>query len=161
MGLRKEHPWREFIPYAIAQIIGGCLGTLVAHGMFELPLLEFALKARNGPAQWFAEFVATFGLIVTILAVSRFRSEAIPVAVGLYITAALLVHRVDLLRQSGRDDRSRAHRQLCRHRAGRRADVHRRAARRRAGGPWPDAMVFRRGLRRTTKNRVAGGKVAA
>jgi glycerol uptake facilitator-like aquaporin len=55
--------------------------------MFELPLLEFAL-ARNGPAQWFAEFVATFGLIVTILAVSRFRSEAIPVAVGLYITAA-------------------------------------------------------------------------
>src|SRR5471032_3204130 len=55
MGVRKEHPWREFIPYAIAQIIGGCFGTLVAHGMFELPLLEFALKVRNGPAQWFAE----------------------------------------------------------------------------------------------------------
>jgi glycerol uptake facilitator-like aquaporin len=88
MGLRKEHPWREFIPYAIAQIIGGCLGTLVAHGMFDLPLFELAAKARNGPAQWFAEFVATFGLIVTILAVSRFKSEAIPVAVGLYITAA-------------------------------------------------------------------------
>jgi glycerol uptake facilitator-like aquaporin len=88
MGLRREHPWREFIPYVVAQIIGGCLGTLVAHGMFELPLLEFAIKARTGPAQWFAEFVATFGLIVTILAVSRFKSEAIPVAVGLYITAA-------------------------------------------------------------------------
>jgi glycerol uptake facilitator-like aquaporin len=88
MGLRKEHPWREFIPYAIAQIIGGCLGTLVAHGMFDLPLFELAAKARTGPAQWFAEFVATFGLIVTILAVSRFKSEAIPVAVGLYITAA-------------------------------------------------------------------------
>jgi glycerol uptake facilitator-like aquaporin len=88
MGLRKDHPWREFIPYVIAQVIGGCLGTLVAHGMFELPLLELAVKARGGPAQWFAEFVATFGLIVTILAVSRFRSEAIPVAVGLYITAA-------------------------------------------------------------------------
>jgi glycerol uptake facilitator-like aquaporin len=88
MGLRKEHPWREFIPYAVAQIIGGCLGTLVAHGMFELPLLQFAIKARTGPAQWFAEFIATFGLIVTILAVSRFKSEAIPVAVGLYITAA-------------------------------------------------------------------------
>jgi glycerol uptake facilitator-like aquaporin len=51
-------------------------------------LLELAVKARTGPAQWFAEFVATFGLIVTILAVSRFKSEAIPVAVGLYITAA-------------------------------------------------------------------------
>jgi len=88
MGLRKEHPWREFIPYAVAQIIGGCIGTLVAHGMFELPLFELAVKARTGPAQWFAEFVATFGLIVTILSVSRFRQEAIPVAVGLYITAA-------------------------------------------------------------------------
>jgi glycerol uptake facilitator-like aquaporin len=88
MGLRKEHPWREFLPYAGAQILGGCLGTLVAHGMFELPLFELAIKARTGPAQWFAEFVATFGLIVTILALVRFKSEAIPVAVGLYITAA-------------------------------------------------------------------------
>lgn len=88
MGLRKEHPWREFLPYAAAQIVGGCIGTLIAHGMFELPLLEFAVKARTGPAQWFAEFIATFGLIVTILAVSRFKAEAIPVAVGLYITAA-------------------------------------------------------------------------
>lgn len=88
MSLRKDHPWRELFPYAGAQIVGGCIGTLVAHGMFELPLFELAVKARTGPAQWFAEFVATFGLIVTILAVSRFRSEAIPVAVGLYITAA-------------------------------------------------------------------------
>jgi glycerol uptake facilitator-like aquaporin len=88
MSLRKDHPWREFFPYAGAQIAGGCIGTLVAHGMFELPLLELAIKARTGPAQWFAEFVATFGLIVTILAVLRFKTEAIPVAVGLYITAA-------------------------------------------------------------------------
>jgi glycerol uptake facilitator-like aquaporin len=88
MGLRKAHPWREFLPYAAAQIVGGCIGTLIAHGMFELPLIEFAVKARTGPAQWFAEFIATFGLIVTILAVSRFKAEAIPVAVGLYITAA-------------------------------------------------------------------------
>jgi glycerol uptake facilitator-like aquaporin len=88
MSLRRDHPWREFLAYALAQIIGGCVGTLVAHGMFETPLFELAVKARTGSAQWFAEFVATFGLIVTILAVSRFRSEAIPVAVGLYITAA-------------------------------------------------------------------------
>jgi glycerol uptake facilitator-like aquaporin len=88
MSLRKEHPWREFWPYAAVQIVGACLGTLVAHAMFGLPLLELAVKSRTGAAQWFAEAVATFGLIVTILAVARFRSEAVPVAVGLYITAA-------------------------------------------------------------------------
>jgi len=64
------------------------LGTLAAHCMFELPLLQLATKARTGPAQWFAEFVATFGLLVTILAVVRYRIEAVPFAVGLYITAA-------------------------------------------------------------------------
>src|SRR5215207_6609672 len=83
-GLR----WREFGPYVVAQIVGGCLGTLAAHCMFELPLLQLATKARTGPAQWFAEFVATFGLLVTILAVVRYRIEAVPFAVGLYITAA-------------------------------------------------------------------------
>jgi len=88
MALRKDHHWRELIPYAIAQIAGGCIGTLVAHGMFELPLLEVAIKTRTGPAQWLAEFVATFGLIITILAVARFKNEAIAAAVGLYITAA-------------------------------------------------------------------------
>jgi glycerol uptake facilitator-like aquaporin len=56
--------------------------------MFDLPLIQLASKARTGPAQWFAEFVATFGLLMTILAVVRFRIEAIPMAVGLYITAA-------------------------------------------------------------------------
>jgi glycerol uptake facilitator-like aquaporin len=88
MGLRKDHPWREFLPYAVAQIVGGCVGTFAAHAMFAMPLFELAVKARSGAAQAFAEFVATFGLIVIILAVSRFRNEAIPVAVGLYITAA-------------------------------------------------------------------------
>jgi glycerol uptake facilitator-like aquaporin len=88
MSLRGDLPWRDCVPYIAAQIIGACLGTLVAHGMFELPLIEFGIKARTGPAQWFAEFVATFGLLVTILAISRFRNEAVPVAVGLYITAA-------------------------------------------------------------------------
>jgi glycerol uptake facilitator-like aquaporin len=88
MGLRKALPWREFFPYVIAQIIGGCIGTIVAHGMFELPLIELGTKARTGHAQWFAEFIATYGLLVTILAISRFKSEAIPVAVGLYITSA-------------------------------------------------------------------------
>ena len=88
MGLNRALPWPEVGSYTLAQIVGGCLGTLVAHGMFDLPLLQFAATARTGPAQWFAEFVATFGLLVTILTVVRFRIEAIPYAVGLYITAA-------------------------------------------------------------------------
>ncbi|MDB5534361.1 MAG: family channel protein [Hyphomicrobiales bacterium] len=88
MSLRSELPWQDCAPYVAAQIVGACLGTLVAHGMFELPLIEFGIKARTGPAQWFAEFVATFGLLVMILAISRFKNEAVPLAVGLYITAA-------------------------------------------------------------------------
>ena len=88
MGITGGLPRREVGAYAVAQVLGGCLGTLVAHGMFDLPLLQLAGKARTGPAQWLAEFVATFGLLLTILSVARFRDEAVPYAVGLYITAA-------------------------------------------------------------------------
>ena len=87
-GHHGRAAWRDLGALRVAQVVGGCLGTLAAHGMFDLPLLQLAAKARTGPAQWFAEFVATFGLLVTILAVVRFRIEAIPYAVGLYITAA-------------------------------------------------------------------------
>ncbi len=78
---------REFGHYVLAQVIGGCLGTLVAHAMFDLPLFQLAAKARTGPAQWFAEFVATFGLIVDRRPWCAPR-RGDPVAVGLYITAA-------------------------------------------------------------------------
>lgn len=88
MTLTGALPWRELAPYLVAQVVGGGLGTLAAHGMFDLPLLQFGVTARTGPPQWFAEAVATFGLLVTILAVVRFRTEAIPYAVGLYIAAA-------------------------------------------------------------------------
>ncbi|MEE1612689.1 MIP/aquaporin family protein [Microvirga sp. CF3016] len=81
-------PWRDLAPYVMAQVVGGCLGTLTAHGMFDLALVQTSATVRTGAAQWLAEFVATFGLLMTILAVVRFRIEAIPYAVGLYITAA-------------------------------------------------------------------------
>ena len=61
---------------------------MAAHLMFALPLLELSLKARTGGAQWFAEGIATFGLVVTILAGLRFERSAVPWLVGLYITAA-------------------------------------------------------------------------
>jgi glycerol uptake facilitator-like aquaporin len=88
MALNGGLLWREAGAYVVAQALGGCLGTLVAHGMFDLPLLQLATNVRSGPAQWFAEFVATFGLLMTILALVRFRVAAMPFAVGLYITAA-------------------------------------------------------------------------
>lgn len=88
MGMTRALAWRDVGIYALAQVAGGCLGTLAAHGMFDLPLFQLAATLRTGPALWFAEFVATFGLLVTILSVVRFRIEAVPVAVGLYITAA-------------------------------------------------------------------------
>ena len=61
---------------------------VVAHLMFALPLFEVSSKARTGGAQWFAEGVATFGLVATILAGIRFERKAVPWLVGLYITAA-------------------------------------------------------------------------
>lgn len=88
MAIRREMPMNSLLPYVLAQIIGGCLGTFAAHLMFEIPLLQLGVKARTGGAQWFAEAIATFGLLVAILGVSRFRPAAVPFAVGLYITAA-------------------------------------------------------------------------
>jgi glycerol uptake facilitator-like aquaporin len=76
------------LAYVAAQIAGGILGTMMAHAMFALPLLDASLKARTGGAQWFAEGVAAFGLIATILGGIRFERAAVPWLVGLYITAA-------------------------------------------------------------------------
>jgi glycerol uptake facilitator-like aquaporin len=67
---------------------GGIAGTLLAHLVFGLPLIELSTTARTGSSQLWAEIVASFGLIGTILAGLRFRAEAVPWLVGLYITAA-------------------------------------------------------------------------
>lgn len=87
-GLRREITVNAAVLYILAQIVGGIVGTLVAHGMFELPLVQISTHARTGSGQWFAEAVAAFGLVFTILTGLRFRSDAIPWLVGLYITAA-------------------------------------------------------------------------
>jgi len=85
---KGELPRAEAASYVAAQVIGGVLGTLIAHAMFALPAVEFSLKIRTGGPQWFSEGVATFGLVATILAGVRFNKTAIPWLVGLYITAA-------------------------------------------------------------------------
>lgn len=87
-AVRRELPLSDAALYTIAQILGGIAGTVAAHLMFNLPVVEFSLKARTGASQWLAEGVAAFGLVATILGGIRFRQDAVPWLVGLYITAA-------------------------------------------------------------------------
>lgn len=87
-AMRRELPIELAVAYAAAQIAGGIAGTLLAHAMFEAPLLQVSAHVRTGAAPWFSEGVATFGLVAVILAGVRFRAEAVPMLVGLYITAA-------------------------------------------------------------------------
>jgi glycerol uptake facilitator-like aquaporin len=87
-ALKRELRPSEAMSYMAAQIAGGIAGTILAHAMFALPLLDASLKMRTGGAQWLAEAVAAFGLVATILAGIRFERAAVPWLVGLYITAA-------------------------------------------------------------------------
>jgi glycerol uptake facilitator-like aquaporin len=88
MALRRQLPTRVATMYVGAQIVGGIIGVLVAHAMFELPLWQVSATVRAGYGQWLAEFVATFGLILTIFGCAARTPAAVPYAVGLYITAA-------------------------------------------------------------------------
>ena len=86
--IRGEITPRDAGLYTTVQILGGILGVFAAHLMFDNPILDPSTTARNGLGQWTGEFVATFGLVGTILACLKARPEAVPMSVGLYITAA-------------------------------------------------------------------------
>ena len=88
MLLLKRITRPEAVCYICVQILAGILGVLAAHFMFELDLLQFSERSRTGASQWFSEGLATFGLVMTIIATSRFRPDFVATAVGLYITAA-------------------------------------------------------------------------
>jgi glycerol uptake facilitator-like aquaporin len=88
MAVRGELSRGDASLYVVVQIVGGCLGALLAHLMFGLEPLQFGTTARTGLPQWLAEFVATFGLLLTILGCVRFKPDAVAFAVGLYITSA-------------------------------------------------------------------------
>jgi glycerol uptake facilitator-like aquaporin len=88
MWVRGDLRRGDALAYIAVQIVGGCLGAIAAHLMFDLAPVQLAQTARTGIGQWLGEFIATFGLIVTILGCVRFRMAAIAPAVGLYITAA-------------------------------------------------------------------------
>lgn len=86
-ALQRKLSWPEFLAYITAQVIGGVAGVILAHIMFSLPLVEISTHARTGAGVWTGEIVASFGLLATILGCLRSRPDAIPYAVGLFITA--------------------------------------------------------------------------
>jgi glycerol uptake facilitator-like aquaporin len=87
-ALRRELPWTLAMAYIFVQGVGAVAGVYTAHAMFAEAIVQVSTKVRAGSALAFAEFVATFGLLATILGTLRFRPTFTPAAVGLYITAA-------------------------------------------------------------------------
>ena len=88
MWVRGDLGRGDALAYIAVQILGGCLGAVAAHLMFGLEPVQFAQTARNGTGQWIGEFIATFGLIATILGCVRFNFNLVAPAVALYISSA-------------------------------------------------------------------------
>lgn len=87
LALRRDLGWGEAVGYVVAQVLGGLVGIALAHGMFDMPLLQVSQHVRSGAGQWLSEVVATFGL-VTVVLLNQTRPQLIPGLVGLYIGAA-------------------------------------------------------------------------
>lgn len=86
--LRRELAAGDALAYVVVQVVAAIIGVLLAHAMFDLPILQVAQKVRAGWAQGFSEWMAALGLLVTILLTMRVKPDGVPVSVGLYITAA-------------------------------------------------------------------------
>jgi glycerol uptake facilitator-like aquaporin len=85
---KRELSWRLALAYIAVQFAAAIVGVWAAHLMFAEPVLQVSTKLRSGLPQGFAEAVATFGLVATILGALRFKPDATPTLVGLYITSA-------------------------------------------------------------------------
>jgi len=79
-ALRRAMPWREAGAYVLVQVVGCCLGAMLAHAMFELPLVQSSTHMRAGAAQCLAEAVATCGLLLVVLGHRRPQDAAWMVA---------------------------------------------------------------------------------
>ena len=88
MRLRGELTTVQLLAYVAVQVGAGILGAWAAHAMFDLPIIQLSQHVRSGPGQWLSEFIATFGLVATILLTIRHRPESVPASVALYIAAA-------------------------------------------------------------------------
>jgi glycerol uptake facilitator-like aquaporin len=87
-ALRGDFPKRDIPAFLIAQFAGALLGVAAAHLMFDLPLIQYSIKARSSLGLWWSEVVATFGLVLVVLSCARARPWAAPLAVAAYIAAA-------------------------------------------------------------------------
>lgn len=86
-AVRKEIDWSTAGMYSVAQIVGGILSIFAVHLMFGLPMVDLSTTARAGGGVWVGEFIATVGLVGTILCCAKHRPDALPFAVGLYLFA--------------------------------------------------------------------------
>lgn len=87
-ALQRNITWRMCAAYIVAQVAGALAGVAAAHLMFEMPIMQLSLQQRSGTAQLFSEFVATFGLITTIIATVRYAPSRVAATVASYIVAA-------------------------------------------------------------------------
>lgn len=87
-SIQKQISWTRAMQFSVAQIVGAILGVAIAHIMFDLPLFFASAHSRTGIAQWFSEFIASFGLLAVIISTSKSRPATTPFAVAAYIVAA-------------------------------------------------------------------------
>lgn len=87
-SIQGKLSWKEFLIFTTVQITGAVMGTVLAHIMFGLPLIQSSSHIRTGAGIWIAEMVASFGLLATILGCMRTEPKAVPYVVGLFIVAA-------------------------------------------------------------------------
>jgi len=88
MFIMKKISLSDFLLYVFFQIIGGVLGTFLAHFMFEMSILQLSTNVRTGSSQYLSEVIAAFGLVLTILLGLKYKRESVATLVALYITAA-------------------------------------------------------------------------
>ena len=88
MRLRGDCCWKGLAATISVQIAAGIIGVWIAHAMFGLPILQLSQHSRSGAGQWLGEFIATFGLVITIIGTARYRPALVPGSVALYIVAA-------------------------------------------------------------------------
>jgi glycerol uptake facilitator-like aquaporin len=88
LALRGDVEKRDIAPYLLMQFVGALIGVAAAHVMFDLPVVQYSIKARASIGLWWSEVVATFGLVLVVLSCDRRRPWAAPLAVAGYIAAA-------------------------------------------------------------------------
>lgn len=86
--MRGEIETLPALAFVLTQIIAGILGVWAAHLMFDLSVMQYSVRPRTGGGQWLGEFIATFGLVLTILGTIKVNKAWVPASVGLYISAA-------------------------------------------------------------------------